>query len=106
MSSIHHVDFGGVENTMAILKEIDAKVPWMLADNIIQRQRTNVDKQSFSQALLLLILYLFLVIGPEQHCVSTVVDPNIGFMTLPAPSFMSKKNMHPNEGSDRCSGNP
>ena len=44
LSSIHHVDFGGVDNTMAILKEIDAKVPWMLADNIIQRQRTNVDK--------------------------------------------------------------
>ena len=42
LSCVRHVDFGGIENTIAILKEIDAKSPWMLADHIIQRQRTNV----------------------------------------------------------------
>jgi len=41
LSCVRHVDFGGVGNTIAILKEIDADSPWGLVDNIIQRQRTN-----------------------------------------------------------------
>jgi hypothetical protein len=40
--TVHNVDFGGVENAIAILREIDANFPWALADAILQRQRTSI----------------------------------------------------------------
>jgi hypothetical protein len=40
--TVHHVDFGGTENAIAILREIDANCPWVLADAILQRQRTSI----------------------------------------------------------------
>ena len=42
LSCIHHVDFGGIEAAITILREIDAINPVVLADNIIRRQRINV----------------------------------------------------------------
>jgi len=42
LSLVRHVDFGGIENAVAILKEIDPASAIALADNIMQRQRMNV----------------------------------------------------------------